>query len=90
MSAAPHIPVLLDEVMAGLNQTEVSEILDLVQRLNADGVTFLVIEHNLKVVRAFSRRVIVLHRGRMLAEGSAEEVLGNRNVIEAYVGKAHA
>lgn len=82
--------VLLDEVMAGLNQTEVSEILDLVQRLNADGVTFLVIEHNLKVVRAFSRRVIVLHRGQMLAEGSAEAVLGNRDVIEAYVGKAHA
>ena len=79
--------VLLDEVMAGLNQTEVQEVLDLVTRLNAAGTTFLVIEHNLKVVRAFSRRVIVLNRGKLLAEGSADEVLGNEAVIEAYVGK---
>jgi len=79
--------VLLDEVMAGLNQTEVQDIIDLVQRLNAEGLTFLVIEHNLKVVRAFSRRVIVLNRGRMLAEGTAETVLGDAAVIEAYVGR---
>jgi branched-chain amino acid transport system ATP-binding protein len=79
--------LLLDEVMAGLNQTEVQEIIDLVQRLNATGVTFLVIEHNLKVVRAFSRRVIVLNRGQLLAEGSAADVLANPEVIQAYVGK---
>ncbi|SMH30629.1 ABC transporter ATP-binding protein [Mesorhizobium australicum] len=82
--------VLLDEVMAGLNQTEVQEVLDLVIRLNAGGTTFLVVEHNLKVVRAFSRRVIVLNRGKMLAEGSADEVLGNEEVVEAYVGKRRA
>jgi len=79
--------LLLDEVMAGLNQTEIQEIVDLVQRLNADGHTFLVIEHNLKVVRQFSHRVIVLHRGAMLAEGTAEDVLANPAVVEAYVGK---
>jgi branched-chain amino acid transport system ATP-binding protein len=79
--------LLLDEVMAGLNQTEVQEIIDLVKRLNATGVTFLVIEHNLKVVRAFSRRVIVLNRGQLLAEGSAADVLANPEVIQAYVGK---
>ena len=82
--------VLLDEVMAGLNETEVTEIIDMVRRLNGEGITFLVIEHNLKVVRAFSRRVIVLNRGRLLAEGSAEAVLSDPDVIDAYIGKRRA
>jgi branched-chain amino acid transport system ATP-binding protein len=82
--------LLLDEVMAGLNQTEVQEIIDLVHRLNGTGMTFLVIEHNLKVVRAFARRVIVLNRGQLLAEGSASDVLANSNVIQAYIGKKGA
>lgn len=82
--------VLLDEVMAGLNATEVQEILDLVLDLNARGTTFLVIEHNLKVVRAFSRRVLVLNRGSLLAEGSADEVLSDSTVIEAYIGRKSA
>ena len=78
--------ILLDEVMAGLNETEITEILDLVHRLNSAGTTFLVIEHNLKVVRAFSRRVIVLDRGTLLASGNAEEVLSDPAVITAYLG----
>jgi branched-chain amino acid transport system ATP-binding protein len=82
--------VLLDEVMAGLNPTEVREVVELVKRLNWQGFTFLVIEHNLKVVRSFARRVIVLHRGAKLAEGTAEDVLANPAVIEAYVGRHHA
>ena len=79
--------VLLDEVMAGLNETEVQEIVDLVLRLNAAGSTFLVIEHNLKVVRSFSRRVLVLNRGAMLAQGTADQVLADPAVIEAYIGR---
>jgi len=79
--------ILLDEVMAGLNQIEVEEVISLVRRLNAEGMTIIVIEHNLKVVRAFSRRVMVLNRGQLLAQGTAEEVLGDQDVIEAYVGK---
>ena len=82
--------VLLDEVMAGLNQTEVQVVVELVQMLNARGHTFLVIEHNLKVVRAFSRRVIVLDRGAKLAEGDAASVLGDPRVVEAYVGRKRA
>lgn len=89
LAMEPRI-VLLDEVMAGLNQTEVQEIIDTVRRLNATGLTFLVIEHNLKVVRAFSRRVLVLNRGALLAKGSADEVLADPAVIEAYIGKGHA
>jgi branched-chain amino acid transport system ATP-binding protein len=79
--------VLLDEVMAGLNPTEIQEVVDLVQTLNREGHTFLVIEHNLKVVRQFSHRVIVLERGAKLAEGTAEQVLSNPRVVESYVGK---
>lgn len=89
LAMEPEI-LLLDEVMAGLNQTEVQEIIALVRNLNATGVTFLVIEHNLKVVRAFSRRVIVLNHGRLLAEGTADQVLSDESVIEAYVGKKRA
>ncbi len=89
LAMEPRI-LLLDEVMAGLNQTEVQEIIDMVLALNARGVTFLVIEHNLKVVRAFARRVIVLNRGQMLSQGNADEVLASPAVIEAYIGKNRA
>ena len=80
--------LLLDEVMAGLNQSEVNGIVDLVLSLNQSGHTIIVIEHNLKVVRTFSQRVLVLNRGAILAQGTADEVLSNADVIEAYVGKS--
>ena len=80
--------LLLDEVMAGLNQSEVNGIVDLVLDLHAGGHSIIVIEHNLKVVRTFSQRVVVLNRGAILTQGTAEEVLSNAAVIEAYVGKS--
>ena len=80
--------MLLDEVMAGLNPTEIQDVVGMVQTLNREGHTFLVIEHNLKVVRQFSDRVIVLDRGAKLAEGTADQVLQDPAVIAAYVGKA--
>ena len=79
--------VLLDEVMAGLNPSEVAELIKLVWRLNESGLTLLIIEHNLKVVRTFSKRVIVLDHGAKIAEGDAETILGTPEVIEAYLGK---
>jgi len=57
--------------------------------LHADGLTFLIIEHNLKVVRAFSERVVVLDRGRWIGEGTAEEILTSPAVIKAYLGDGH-
>ena len=85
--ALEPVVILLDEVMAGLNQSEVAEAIDLFRRLNARGLTFLIIEHNLKVVRAFSERVIVIERGAKIAEGNADEILAMPQVITAYLGK---
>jgi branched-chain amino acid transport system ATP-binding protein len=81
--------MLLDEVMAGLNQSEVGQAIELLQGLHTEGLTFLIIEHNLKVVRAFSERVVVLDRGRHIAEGSADDILNAPAVIQAYLGDGH-
>jgi len=88
--ALEPVMILLDEVMAGLNPSEVAEEIDLFHRLNARGLTFLIIEHNLKVVRAFSERVIVIDRGAKIAEGNADEILSMPQVITAYLGKRRA
>ena len=78
--------VLLDEVMAGLNQSEVDEMIGLIRRLHQRGLTLLIIEHNLKVVRSFAERVIVLDRGVKIAEGKAEAILSSPEVVKAYLG----
>ncbi len=86
LALEPEI-VLFDEVMAGLNQSEVGQAIELLQSLHAEGLTFLIIEHNLKVVRAFSERVVVLDRGRLIAEGTAEQILNSPEVVKAYLGE---
>lgn len=86
LALEPQI-LLLDEVMAGLNPSEVGESIDLIRRLNESGLTILLIEHNLKVVRAFSKRVIVLDHGALIAEGDAETILNTPEVVTAYLGK---
>ncbi|MDE2399098.1 MAG: ABC transporter ATP-binding protein [Burkholderiales bacterium] len=88
LALEPQI-VLLDEVMAGLNQSEVGHEIELLHGLHAQGLTFLIIEHNLKVVRAFSDRVVVLDRGALIAEGTADEILNSPAVVQAYLGQGH-
>ena len=79
--------LLLDEVMAGLNPTEVDEMIDLIKQVNHDGVSVLLIEHVMRGVMALSQRVIVINYGERIAEGVPEEIVKNPLVIEAYLGK---
>lgn len=81
--------LFLDEVMAGLNPKELAEEIEIIRRINATGVTILLIEHILRAVLALSQRVIVLNQGEILAEGPAEAVMKNRAVIEAYLGEGY-
>jgi branched-chain amino acid transport system ATP-binding protein len=79
--------LLLDEVMAGLNPTEVDELIALLKEVNRQGVSIFLIEHVMRGVMALSKRVIVINYGIQIAEGSPEEVVKDQQVIEAYLGK---
>lgn len=81
--------LLLDEIMAGLNPTEVQEVMEVVQGINRRGVTILMIEHVMRAVMGISHRVLVLHQGRNLTVGKPEEVANHPEVIEAYLGTKH-
>ncbi len=82
--------LLLDEVMAGLNPVEVDEALEMVRAVHATGVTIVLIEHVMRVIVGVCDRAIVLHFGKLLAEGVPREVLRDRLVIEAYLGERYA
>ena len=80
----------LDEVMAGLNLRETEAAMDLVREINRRGVTLLIIEHVMKAIVGVCQRVMVLHYGQKLAEGTPQEVLNHPLVIEAYLGQKFA
>ena len=82
--------LLLDEVMAGLNSVEVDEALEMVRTVHRSGVTIVLIEHVMRVVVGVCNRVVVLHFGETLAEGTPDEVLRDQRVIEAYLGEKYA
>ncbi len=79
--------LLLDEIMAGLNPTEVLAATDLVKRIRESGVSLIVIEHMMKAIMGICHRVIVLNAGRKIAEGVPQEVVLDRGVIEAFLGE---
>jgi branched-chain amino acid transport system ATP-binding protein len=78
--------LLLDEIMAGLSPPEVGEMVDLIKRVREAGVTIVVIEHVMQAVIRLCDRMLVLHHGKKIAEGRPETVLGNDQVIAAYLG----
>src|SRR5665213_4105857 len=82
--------LMLDEVNAGLNPTEVEEALGIIRKIAEQGVTIIVIEHLMKVVLSISSRVVVLHHGQLIAQGTPHEVTSDRAVIEAYLGAKYA
>jgi branched-chain amino acid transport system ATP-binding protein len=83
--------LMLDEAMAGLNQTETAEAVELVKKIRKSGVTVLLVEHVMEVVMPISNRVVVLDYGRKIAEDTPERVIHNEEVIKAYLGdKYHA
>jgi branched-chain amino acid transport system ATP-binding protein len=79
--------VLLDELMAGLNPAEVSEAMELVTRIRDKGITIVMVEHVMKAIMGISSRVMVLHHGEKIAEGTCNEISCNRRVIEIYLGE---
>ena len=82
--------LLLDEVLAGLNPTEIREIVPVIHRLCDRGITIMMIEHVMQAVMSLSEHVFVLAEGRIIAEGTPAEVAADRAVIEAYLGHGAA
>ncbi len=86
VSAKPSL-LLSDETMAGLSSSEVDEVLDILFALNERGVAVIMIEHIMRAVMKFSERIVVLDAGKMIADGSPDEIVANPDVERAYLGE---
>lgn len=82
--------LLLDEVNAGLNATEVEHALELIRAISARGVTVLIIEHLMRVVLTLCTRIVVLHHGELIAAGDPEQIVKDPRVVQAYLGRRYA
>jgi len=85
LAARPKL-LISDEAMAGLAGAEIDEVLELLVRLNDEGITIIMIEHIMQAVMRFSQRVMCLDAGRVICEGTPEQVMADRGVQEAYLG----
>ena len=86
MAAEPKL-LIADEVMAGLSHSEIEDIIQLLLRLNAQGISIILIEHIMRAVMSFSQRLAVLVSGRKIADGRPNEVVNNPSVVSAYLGQ---
>jgi branched-chain amino acid transport system ATP-binding protein len=82
--------LLLDEVMAGLNHTEVDQAVELVRKLAVRGLTVVIVEHLMRAVMAVAKHIVVLDHGQKIAEGEPTEVMKNPEVVRAYLGSSYA
>ena len=89
LATGPRL-LLLDEVMAGLNPTEITEIVQVIRDIRDSGITILLIEHVMQAVTSLAERVYVLNQGRMIAEGTPAAIADNPQVVEAYLGHGAA
>jgi branched-chain amino acid transport system ATP-binding protein len=89
LATGPRL-LLLDEVMAGLNPTEIVEIVQVIKDIRQAGVTILLIEHVMQAVTSLAERVYVLNQGRMIAEGTPAAIADDAQVVEAYLGHGAA
>lgn len=85
LAAKPKL-LLLDEVLAGLNPTEITQMIELVRKIRDSGISVFMIEHLMQAIMSLSDRIVVLNLGRKLAEGRPDEVVHNSDVIDAYLG----
>jgi branched-chain amino acid transport system ATP-binding protein len=81
--------LLLDEVMGGLNGTEIQEMLKILVRIHQSGITILIIEHIMSVIMSFSKRIVVMHHGEKLAEGTPGDIARMPQVLDAYLGEEY-
>ncbi len=88
LATRPRI-LLLDEVMAGLNPTDIDKAITMIRRVRGSGVSVVLIEHMMQAVMALSDRIIVINEGQVLTSGTPQEVVENPQVIEAYLGKGY-
>jgi branched-chain amino acid transport system permease protein len=87
LATSPRL-LLLDEALAGLNPAEIDNAVQVVRRIHAAGVTIVIVEHLLRVVNQLASRVVVLDRGRLLADGDPRQVMSDPAVVAAYLGKS--